>query len=196
MIISELIKYGAGLFDVKYADIVGEDRHRKFIRPRFAVILALEKRGHSSPKIGSWVNRCHDSVNHAIRTGEKFYASEPEFRFKVNAIATAKLKDGKVVAPHDVVEYVARYTGRSAGEVLASPFTEPHRRVFDTAIHLLVNQGYSYAEISKVVERDWQVVRRADIGYVNKWMDDKVASAMLTHCWDRFFPDELEEAAE
>lgn len=196
MIISELIKYGADLFDVKYADIVGEDRHRKFIRPRFAVILALEKRGHSSPKIGSWVNRCHDSVNHAVRTGKKFYANEPDFRFKVNAIAAAKLRDGVVYSPHEVVDYMARYTGRTAGEVLASPFIEPHRRVFDTSIHILTNMGYGYAEIAKIVERDWQVARRADIGYVNRWMDDKIAVAMCDAGWGRFVDREQKEAAE
>lgn len=196
MIMSELVAYGASLFDVKYSDIIADRRQPKYTHPRFAIVRALTTRGHSQCKIAGWIKHERTTIEAAIRRGNQLYESDPDFKFKTDAIVAAQMKGGVISSPHEVLIWCACYTGRTAGEVLASPFTEAHKRVFDTSVHLLCQMGYGWSEVAKIMGRDWQVVRRADVGYVNKWMDDKIAVAMVDAGWSRFVDKEIKEAAE
>lgn len=82
----DLVKEAGKEFCVHPRDILGPARFAFVIKPRFAVFMALHKRGMSSCQIGRHMNRDHSSVLHGVRRAQYMMSKNEEYREKVERL--------------------------------------------------------------------------------------------------------------
>lgn len=189
MIISELIAYGAKLFGVTYADVISDKRNTRYTRPRFAIYKALSNRGHSAGRISEWLTHDKAGVLTGLRRADEILKEDPQFAFRVDAITKAKMKNGKVSSPHDVLEFIATYTGRTSGEVCEHTRTHNHQRIVAVAAHIMSQMGYTTTEISKVFNQKGSWTRERMAKFDETWLDDNIALVLLEAAWQEFIGD-------
>ncbi len=87
MIKEAILKKAHGLFGVRPVDIVGPSKYGMYIPARFAICLALRRRGWSFHKIGRMLgNRDHTTIIHACERAEYTEERDPEYAAKIKAL--------------------------------------------------------------------------------------------------------------
>jgi chromosomal replication initiation ATPase DnaA len=67
-------------------EILGNIRERPVLAARFAIMLALRKRGWSTPQIGRFLSRDHTTIVSSLRTARRWYNEKAAFRILVDAL--------------------------------------------------------------------------------------------------------------
>ena len=67
-------------------EILAQIKERRVIEARFTLMLALRKRGLSTPTIGDMLNRDHSTVLSGLRRARDRYDSDPVFRAIVDEV--------------------------------------------------------------------------------------------------------------
>lgn len=83
-----LVERAAHMFGVRVSDIFAPNRAEDAIRARFALVLALTRRGLGSRYIGSAICRDRSTVSNALRQAQRIAACESVFAARVEALAT------------------------------------------------------------------------------------------------------------
>ncbi len=86
----QTIDAACAVFGFSRADLTGNARFAGLVRARWAVMLAMHRRGYSTPRIGRALGgRDHTTVMHGLLRGKLIEASNPEFASKCAAVAAA-----------------------------------------------------------------------------------------------------------
>ncbi len=92
MIKEAILKKAHGLFGVRPVDILGPSRYGLYIPARFALCLALRRRGWSYAKIGKMMNgRDHTSIIHACDRAMYMEERDPEYATKIKALVDLQI---------------------------------------------------------------------------------------------------------
>lgn len=87
MLIREAIVTRASeLFQVHPRDLLGGYRFQFVTRARFAIYLALRRRGWSYEQIGKFLGRDHSSVIHGVKRAEYMVEKDAAFAAKVTEL--------------------------------------------------------------------------------------------------------------
>lgn len=85
---TEIILYCARLFNVPTSRLKGQSRGEGAREARFALYLALHRRGHSYSAIGHMLGRHHSTVMHGVREADVLIAQDADYAAKVAELAT------------------------------------------------------------------------------------------------------------
>lgn len=85
-LMSRVIEVAAQMTGVRVAEIVGPRRDRETAHLRFAVMLALHRRGVSLSAMGRRFDRDHTSVMHAVARAREIAAGNPAYAEFVDAL--------------------------------------------------------------------------------------------------------------
>jgi chromosomal replication initiation ATPase DnaA len=72
---------------VSRREIVSRFKERPVLEARFAVVMALTKRGYSSYQIGDILGKHHSTIWSAIRVAQKWMNERPDFRALVEKVS-------------------------------------------------------------------------------------------------------------
>lgn len=86
----ETINAACAVFGFTRAELISDHRGAGVVRARWAVMLAMHRRGYSTPRIGRALgNRDHTTVMHGLQRGKLIEARDPEFARLCVAVASA-----------------------------------------------------------------------------------------------------------
>lgn len=83
----KLVQRCSELSGVHVRDILQDNRHAFVCRPRFALYMALHKRGWSFAKIGAALDRDRTSVRHGVARAKYTMERDPTFAAWVQELA-------------------------------------------------------------------------------------------------------------
>lgn len=86
MLKEDLILACAELFNIHPRDLTGDYRYQFIVRARYALFLALRRRGWSYPRIGKLLKRDHSSVIHGVKRALYYSERDPEYAAKVETL--------------------------------------------------------------------------------------------------------------
>jgi hypothetical protein len=73
-----------------YSEIIGGSRERSLSHIRWAIMIALRKRGLSTPLIGRLLGgRDHTTVMHGLQRGAELVETDPDFATLVSMVSAA-----------------------------------------------------------------------------------------------------------
>lgn len=77
----------ARIFEVARHDLTGAARQHHICRARWAVMLVLQRRGYSTPRIGRALGgRDHTTIMHGLKRGAAIEAADSVFAFQVGMV--------------------------------------------------------------------------------------------------------------
>lgn len=68
-------------------EIISKFKGRTVLEARFAIVMALTKRGYSSYQIGDILGKHHSTIWSAIRVSQKWMNERPDFRALVEKVS-------------------------------------------------------------------------------------------------------------
>lgn len=83
------IRRAAQMFNLPVSEIVGPSRPRYYCEARFAIMLALRRRGMSTLAIGRLLNRDHSVVVHGLKRAAQIIANDPGYGLIVDELGDA-----------------------------------------------------------------------------------------------------------
>lgn len=190
MFYSDIIKEGAKLFCLPYAEIVGPTRRWTVVRARNAISVALNNRGVSYSQIARLMGRDHSTIMHGCKKARLLMQHDDGYAIKIMHLVRLGRKEKFVRSPFfitDVLRYVSQTAGFSASEVLARPFLRDHHRVMAVACAVVHERGISYAGIAQVYRRDRQTIYRLAKAMKTRYADEPLAGYLLEMAKQEFF---------
>lgn len=88
--VAHIVHHAAKLTGYSYSAIIGSSRQAPIVRIRWAIMLAMRKRGLSTPQIGRMLGkRDHSTVMHGLERAEALLTSDDDFAALVSMVTAA-----------------------------------------------------------------------------------------------------------
>jgi chromosomal replication initiation ATPase DnaA len=97
MTVSEMIAASAWLFCLPPDLVTGRSRHNRPLRARYAIYVALRRRGNSYGQIARWLGRDHTTIMNGVERGEALALTDAHFAGavkKLENMGRSGLKEG------------------------------------------------------------------------------------------------------
>lgn len=117
--ISEVVAASAWLFCLPPSAVLGRRRYRRYLRARYAVYMALRRRGNTYGQIGRWLGRDHTTIMNGVEVGNQWALEDKGFAEavkKLENMGRSPMKEGNEENGSKEVECGAPGCPEVAGE--------------------------------------------------------------------------------
>lgn len=87
----DIIKIAASHYGFTPTELVSKSRKRAMSKARWAIQVAMCRRGRAKAQIANWLNRDHSSIYYGIRQAEYWLERDPSFRELVDKLTEYKV---------------------------------------------------------------------------------------------------------
>lgn len=115
----DMVKASAWLFCLPVDAVLGRRRFKRYLRARYAVYIALYRRGNSYGQIGRWLGRDHTTIMNGVEVGEKWLLEDKalaEVVKKLENIGRRPINEGRNENGGKEVEHGAPGCPEDVGE--------------------------------------------------------------------------------
>ena len=95
MTVKEMVAASAWLFCLPPDVVLGRSRFKRPIRARYAVYMALRRRGNTYGQIGRWLGRDHTTIMNGVARGEALALTDAQFAGIVKKLENMGRSDPK-----------------------------------------------------------------------------------------------------